>query len=96
VGSFEPNHFGLYDMIGNVWEWVQDYWNQNYQYFKVKGGLTDGSPWLGYDQHQRGSMRVVRGGSWSGPADYTRVAIRDGKNHDYRSYNLGFRVARAL
>jgi formylglycine-generating enzyme required for sulfatase activity len=96
VGSFEPNHFGLYDMIGNVWEWVQDYWNQNYQYFKVKGGLTDGSPWLGRDQHQLGNMRVVRGGSWSGPADYTRVAIRDSNRHDYRSYNLGFRVARTL
>jgi formylglycine-generating enzyme required for sulfatase activity len=55
VGLNKPNQFGLYDMVGNVWEWTQDCWNQNYS-----GAPTDGSAWTSGDC----SLRVLRGGSW--------------------------------
>ena len=54
VGLNKPNQFGLYDMMGNVWEWTQDCWNQNYS-----GAPTDGSAWTSGDC----SLRVLRGGS---------------------------------
>jgi formylglycine-generating enzyme required for sulfatase activity len=56
VGSFKPNAFGLYEMYGNVWEWVEDPWHNSYE-----GSPTDGSPWL---EDGNASRRVVRGGSW--------------------------------
>ena len=56
VGQKEPNAFGLYDMHGNVWEWVEDDWHNSYD-----GAPADGSPWL---DSPRGSDRVLRGGSW--------------------------------
>ena len=56
VGSFKANGWGLHDMHGNVMEWVQDCWNDNYE-----GAPTDGSAWLSGDC----SMRVLRGGGWN-------------------------------
>ena len=87
VGSFAPNKFGLYDMSGNVWEWVADNWHENY-----KGAPQDGSVWPGGDPPRR----VVRGGSWGGNPQYLRSAFRDGYLPDDRDYSLGFRVARTL
>ena len=55
VGSFKPNAFGLYDMHGNVWQWVQDCYHDNYN-----GAPTDGSAWTSGDC----SRRVLRGGAW--------------------------------
>ena len=87
VGSFKPNPWGLYDMSGNVWEWVQDCWNGSY-----KGAPSDGSAWLAGDR----SQRVLRGGSWyDGPSDL-RSAVRYGDSTGYRNVNYGFRLARTL
>jgi formylglycine-generating enzyme required for sulfatase activity len=83
VGSFEPNGFGLYDMIGNVWEWVQDCWNRNYA-----GGPIDGRAWEEGDC----TLRVLRGGSWVyGPAS-CRCACRYDERPGLRYYSIGFRV----
>ncbi|MGH6829608.1 MAG: formylglycine-generating enzyme family protein, partial [Methylocella sp.] len=88
VGSFKPNAFGLYDMHGNVWEWVEDVWHDNY-----KGAPADGSAWL---QGGDTSRRVVRGGSWVNDPLNLRTAYRDRGSTGIRGYDLGFRVARTL
>jgi formylglycine-generating enzyme required for sulfatase activity len=88
VGSFKPNSFGLYDMHGNVWEWVRDSWHDNYD-----GAPVDGSAWL-----QGGELdyRVVRGGSWRNDPQLVRAPVRDKRNAFVRFDTLGFRVARTL
>ncbi len=91
VGTFGPNPFGLYDMLGNVWQWVDDCWHESYV-----GAPTDGSAWQSGDC----SKRVVRGGSWSNVPIYIRSASRSkneaaGGDIDYSNY-AGFRVARSL
>ena len=68
VGSFKPNGLGLYDMHGNVWEWVEDSWHETYD-----GAPADGLAWLrGGDP----SFRVVRGGSWRNESELVRAAVR--------------------
>jgi len=87
VGEKQPNPWGLYDMTGNVWEWQQDVWHDNYD-----GAPTDGSAWEAGDS----GRRVIRGGSWSvGPVDL-RSANRDRNLPDPRSLDLGFRLAQDL
>ena len=86
VGRFKPKPFGLYDVLGNVWEWVEDCKTINYI-----GAPNDGSPRIGDDCPQR----VYRGGGWSGPAS-VRAATRNGNLPNYRSQLLGFRVALPL
>ena len=87
VGSYQANDFGLHDMHGNVWEWVQDCWNGNYQ-----GAPRDGSAWESGDC----SRRVLRGGSWNGDPELLRSANRDWHNSGVRSFHGGLRVARTL
>ena len=82
-----PERFGLYDMVGNVWEWVQDCYHDNYN-----GAPTDGSAWTGGDC----SRRVVRGGSWGNFPVILRSANRDWGTAGDRSNYLGFRVARTF
>jgi formylglycine-generating enzyme required for sulfatase activity/predicted Ser/Thr protein kinase len=87
VGSFQPNAFGLYDVLGNVFEWVQDCWNPDY-----RGAPADGSAWLSGDC----SQRDMRGGSWfTAPA---RVSIpgRNRFEETYRSNSVGFRLVREI
>ena len=87
VMSFEPNPFGLYDMGGNVSEWVADCWHDNYVH-----APSDGSAWL----NPGCSVRVLRGGSWGSSPDQARSAWRQGANADVRSGRVGFRVIREL
>jgi formylglycine-generating enzyme required for sulfatase activity len=85
VGSYSPNAFGLYDMLGNVWEWTQDCWNGNYA-----GAPSDASAWAAGDC----SLRAVRGGSWEDAPVGLRAAYRVGSPNVIRVYIRGFRVAR--
>ena len=87
VGSFAPNGFGLYDMYGNVWEWVEDCWNAGYA-----EAPSDGSAWLSGDC----SSRVLRGGSWADSTSGLRAALRVSNSTGGRNTNVGFRVARTL
>ncbi len=83
VGQFPPNVFGLYDMHGNVWEWCQDDWHDNYE-----GAPTDGSPWLS----ENSSNKVIRGGSWLLNPGVCRSAFRNSRTRDFRDHLIGFRV----
>ena len=86
VGSYPANDFGLYDVHGNVQEWVEDCWNRGY-----RGAPTDGSAWESGDCFRR----VTRGGSWNGEPRDVRSASRD-RPLRLRVSDAGFRVARTL
>ncbi len=90
VGSFVPNAFGVYDTAGNVHEWVQDCWHDNYQ-----GAPVDGSARLEADSGDC-ARRVIRGGSWYNTPRYLRSAIRFRSYPDERDNYLGFRLAQDL
>jgi len=87
VMSFSPNPFGLYDMGGNVSEWVQDCWHDSYL-----RAPRDGSAWI----NPGCSTRVVRGGSWGSSPDQVRSSYRQGADASVRSGRVGFRVLREL
>ena len=87
VGQKKPNSWGLHDMHGNVWEWMQDEWYYNYEVAPI-----DGSAWESVDV----SERVVRGGSWNLNAQYCRSAFRSYDVPDDRNAILGFRLLREL
>jgi formylglycine-generating enzyme required for sulfatase activity len=87
VASFRADPFGLYDMLGNVWQWMEDCWHPTYD-----GAPSDGSAW----SDSACSMHVLRGGGWRTDARYIRPSVRtrpgfsDGASYD------GFRVAKTL
>ena len=82
-----PTASGLYDVLGNVWEWVDDCWNSNYE-----GAPFDGSAWYVGDC----SRRVLRGGSWFSEPDGLRSAERVGGSAGNRGSSGGFRLARTI
>ena len=87
VGSFQANPFGLYNMAGNVWQWVEDCWHENYN-----GAPRDVSAWTTGDC----SRRVLRGGSWFNNPGDLRAANRYRSNPVGRHHDVGLRLARTL
>ena len=87
VGSFKPNAFGLFDMAGNVWQWVQDCYHADYNEAPADGSVRI----IGDCRH-----RVVRGGSWGTAPQYIRSASRDWFSADDRDFHIGFRLGRTL
>jgi formylglycine-generating enzyme required for sulfatase activity len=87
VGSFKQNAFGLFDMLGNVFQWTEDCWVDNYE-----GAPIDGSARTSGDcaQHE------LRGGSWFTQPDFVRTSYRNRFDSDYRSTSVGFRLVREI
>ena len=88
VQSFSANPFGLYNVHGNVFEWVQDCFHTNY-----RGAPTDGRAWTSRCSEDR---RVLRGGSWSNHPTYLRSAFRIRGNPFFSNNVSGFRVAQTV
>ncbi|HEV7771354.1 MAG TPA: SUMF1/EgtB/PvdO family nonheme iron enzyme [Solirubrobacterales bacterium] len=86
VDRYEPNPFGLYDVLGNIWEWTADYFHPNYQ-----GAPTDGSQWV-----EGGTKRVVRGGCWYYDSEYLEAGARLAIEPGARFNSIGFRIARTI
>lgn len=87
VGSYKPNTWGLHDMHGNAWEWVQDWYGENYY---------ANSPVSDPQGPETGRTRVRRGGGWNSFPVWLRTSFRNTSPPDTRCSNLGFRVARDL
>lgn len=85
VATKKANAFGLFDMSGNVWEWVEDSYHDSYE-----GAPADGSAW------NNGGMRVLRGGSWGYDTKFARAAARSKFSENYRYFSYGFRLAQTL
>ena len=88
VGSFPANAFGLHDVHGNVWEWVEDCWHEDYE-----GAPADGNAWI---LDGDCSVRIVRGGSWLDGQNGLRVVFRGRTKSELSYFVIGFRVARSL
>lgn len=88
VGSFRPNAFGLYDMLGNVWHWTADPWHDNYA-----GAPSDGSVW---ERNGEVGRWALRGGSWSYPPADVRADVRFMGVSVMRFNTVGFRLAESI
>jgi formylglycine-generating enzyme required for sulfatase activity len=89
VGSFEANAFGLYDILGNASEWVEDCYHGSY-----RDAPADGSAWVQNCPAEFRDKRVMRGGAWQYPGQLTRPDFRTAFSNGYYDLRIGFRVAR--
>ena len=87
AGTYRPNAFGLFDVLGNAWEWTADCWNLGYI-----GAPADGGAWLAGEC----SVRVPRGASWNSHKNNVRLANRGSYMAAVGFYHIGFRVARDM
>jgi formylglycine-generating enzyme required for sulfatase activity len=87
VGQHPPNYFGLYDVSGNVWEWVSDYYGR--QYYESAPATNPKGP-------ESGQYRVIRGGSWADVAKYLTNSYRSWARPLERSPNIGIRCAKGV
>ena len=87
AGSYQPNALGVHDVLGNVWEWTEDCWNES-----SAGAPVDGSAWRSGECERR----VLRGGSWYVGPEYVRSAVRYWIQAGDRLGTVGFRVAQTL
>ncbi len=87
VGSYLPNKFGLYDMMGNAWEWTGDWYDAEYYFHGPKDSPTGPSS---------GSLKNPRGGGWGNASECIRVSDRNGFAPDFKILFLGFRLASPL
>lgn len=87
VGSFKPNAFGVYDMLGNAWQWVLDYHNPDFSQVPTNGSAFEAPAC---------SSRGVRGGSWLYQPRHLRAGLRNWAAPGHRNYGAGFRVARTF
>lgn len=87
VGGKRPNPFGLYDMVGNVWQWTEDCYAESYDHAPADGSAATGA---------KDCLRVDRGSSWMYPLWLLRSATRERNPADFRDVIMGFRVARTL
>jgi formylglycine-generating enzyme required for sulfatase activity len=88
VASFQANEWGLYDLIGNASEWVEDVFHDSYY-----GAPRDGSPWYQETGLAAERRRVVRGGGYDDPPQRQRVSRRSGRQPDNQHRSVGFRCA---
>lgn len=89
AGTFKANPWGLFDMIGNAWQWVEDCWHKDYT-----GAPTDGSAWV--SGCQEGNGRMIRGGSWYSVPRESRSVTRYWDEPSFPSFYTGFRLTRKL
>ncbi|MEW6735610.1 MAG: SUMF1/EgtB/PvdO family nonheme iron enzyme, partial [Acidobacteriota bacterium] len=85
VGSYEPNSFGLYDVIGNVWEWCYDWYDDSY----YRRSPSENP--LGPD---KGIYKVIRGGSWNNTVNFCQVSFRKPTAPGFGSSAIGFRIVK--